>query len=59
MANKKYKVVDLYDGIDVVGYANDRTTAKKLARMQAADTDGECYVVILVYDEQEQKYVVE
>lgn len=42
---KKYKVYDLYEGKDVVGYADTLNEVKRLAREWFRDTDGECCIV--------------
>lgn len=40
----KYKVFDMYEGADKLGYCNNITSVKKMAREQYNDTDGECSV---------------
>lgn len=42
---KKYKVYDIYEGKDTVGYADTIEEVKKLAKSWYRDTDGECYIV--------------
>ena len=53
---KKFKVVDLYDGKDVLGYADNMWEVKRLARQQVNDTDGECSVYYYPFDEVSGKY---
>lgn len=42
---KKYKVYDLYESKETLGYADTMDEVKLMARDQAEATDGECYVV--------------
>lgn len=42
---KTYKVYDIYEAKDVVGYADTLEEVKKLARSWHRDTDGECCIV--------------
>ena len=39
---KKFKVYDLYDGADCIGYADTLEEVRKIAIQQYDDTDGEC-----------------
>jgi len=52
----KYKVVDLYDGRDFLGYAEDMRGVKKLAKKQYEDTDGECSIFYYPFIEGIGKY---
>lgn len=42
---KKYKVYDIYEGKETLGYADTMGEVKLMARDQAEATDGECCVV--------------
>ena len=42
---KKYKVYDLYEGKDTIGYADTMGEVKKIVRRRIDDTDGECECV--------------
>jgi hypothetical protein len=42
---KKYKVYDIYEGKETLGYADTMDEVKLMARDQAEATDGECLVV--------------
>lgn len=53
---KKYKVYDIYEGKDTLGYADTLTEVKKLAREQSRDTDGECYIVYAELNPETGKY---
>ena len=53
---KKYKVVDLYDGKDVLGYADTKQEIKRLANERIDDTDGECDIYVLTLDPEVNKY---
>lgn len=39
---KKFKVYDLYEGVDCIGYADTLKEVKRIAKQQYNDTDGEC-----------------
>lgn len=52
----KYKVVDLYEDRDFLGYAENMTQVKKLAKKQHDDTDGECCIFYYPLDEKTGKY---
>ena len=41
---KKYKVYDLYEGKECIGYADTLREVKKIARTQYTETDGECAI---------------
>ena len=47
MTNEKklWKVVDMYEGYELLGYVDTKREALKLAHERADDTDGECYIV--------------
>lgn len=53
---KKYKVYDLYDGKDCIGYADTLKEVKKLAREQYNDTDGECAIYYAELNQDTNKY---
>ena len=53
---KKFKVYDLYEGKDTIGYADTMADVKKIARQRADDTDGECSVFYAELDPETQKY---
>lgn len=42
---KKYKVYDIYEGKETLGYADTMDEVKLMARDQAEATDDECCVV--------------
>lgn len=54
----KYKAVDIYDveGREVIGYADNLNTVKKLARERITDTDGECLIEVRILNPETQKY---
>ena len=43
---KEFKLVDLYDGYDVVGYTNSINELRKMIKDYVRDTDGECYLSV-------------
>jgi len=43
---KRYKVVDIYEGIQCIGYADSLIEVNIIYRQQMADTDGECNIVV-------------
>ena len=53
---KKYRVYDIYEGKDVIGYADTLTEVKRIAREQIEDTDGECMVVYAELNPETGKY---
>lgn len=53
---KKYRVYDIYEGKDVLGYADTLTEVKRIAREQIEDTDGECMVVYAELNPETRKY---
>lgn len=53
---KKYKVVDIYEGREFLGYADSMAEVKRLARGQVEDTDGECLVVFYSLNPETGKY---
>nr|DAK69979.1 MAG TPA: hypothetical protein [Caudoviricetes sp.] len=53
---KKYKVYDLYEGKDVIGYGDTLNEVKRLAREQYRDTDGECCMVYAELNPKTGKY---
>lgn len=52
----KYKVVDTYEGFDLIGYANTLKEVKQLAKQQYEDCDGECSICYYPLNEKTQKY---
>lgn len=53
---KNYRVVDLYEGITIVGEADTLEETNKMVKNWVADTDGECYVQIHKYDNELKRY---
>ena len=53
---KKYRVYDIYEGKDTIGYADTLTEVKRIAREQIEDTDGECMVVYAELNPETGKY---
>lgn len=53
---KKYKVYDLYDYKEVLGYADTMQEVKRLARERMDDTDGECCIYYAELNKDTQKY---
>lgn len=53
---KKYKVYDIYEGNDTVGYADTIEEVKKLARRWYDDVDGECCIVYVELNKESGKY---
>lgn len=53
---KKYKVVDLYNGKEMLGYADNLNEVKKIARRQLVEADGECAIYYYPYDGSKKKY---
>lgn len=53
---KKYKVYDLYEFKECIGYANTIKEVKKIAREQYSATDGECQIWYAELNKQTQKY---
>jgi len=56
MENKKFKVVDLYDGKETLGYADSLNEIKKIARKRLIETDGECQVFYYPLNDETGKY---
>ena len=54
---KKFKVYDLYDGKDVLGYADTLSEVKKIARTQYEATDGECAIFYAALNPETNKYM--
>ena len=42
----KYRVIDTYDGIVLVGYAKNETEVDNLCKYQDEETDGECWLIV-------------
>lgn len=53
---KKYKVYDLYDGKDVLGYADNMCEIKKIAQEEYEETDGECAIYYAELNTETNKY---
>lgn len=53
---KRYKVYDLYDGKQTIGYADTMQEIKRLARQQYDDTDGECAIYYAELNPETLKY---
>ena len=53
---KKYKVYDLYEGKITLGYADNISEVKKLARAEYNDTDGECSIFYAELNPETNKY---
>lgn len=53
---KKYKVYDLYEYKETLGYADNIRGIKKLAKERYNDTDGECDIWYVQLDIEKQKY---
>ena len=53
---KKYKVYDLYEGKECIGYADTLKEVKKLAREQYNETDGECSIYYVELNQKTNKY---
>lgn len=43
---KQYKVVDLYEGTQCIGYADTLDEVCDIYRQQIEDTDGECRIIV-------------
>ena len=54
---KKFKVYDLYEGKDVLGYADTLFEVKKIARSQYVATDGECAIFYAELNPETNKYM--
>lgn len=52
----KYKVYDIYDLTEVLGYCNTIAEVKDLARQRIEDTDGECECVYAELNPETGKY---
>lgn len=53
---KRYKVIDLYEGYDVIGYADTLAEVKAMAKEYYMDTDGECDINFMQLNEKTQNY---
>lgn len=53
---KKYRVYDLYDYKEILGYADTMKEVKRLAEERYNDTDGECDIWYAELNEETQKY---
>ncbi|MBR1555707.1 MAG: hypothetical protein IJ644_10010 [Oscillospiraceae bacterium] len=54
---KKYRVVDLYENTGILGDADTLEDAQTIAGQWEYETDGECDVVIMQWDDTYQAYV--
>lgn len=52
----KFKVYDIYEGKEVLGYAENLQEVHKLKNKRIGDTDGECYVVYAQLNPESGKY---
>ena len=53
---KKYRVIDLYGNTGILGDADTLENAETIAGKWEYETDGECYVVIMQWNEVYQAY---
>lgn len=53
---EKYKVYDLLEEKEVLGYAADLVEVKRLAKERYEDTDGECLVMYAILNKETNKY---
>lgn len=53
----RFKLVDLYDGYDLVGYADDVSGLMKMINSYNRDCDGECWLCVYEWDEELKKYI--
>jgi hypothetical protein len=53
---KNFKVVDIYEGRDLLGYADTMQEVKKLAKQRVNDTDSECLIEVRELDTNINKY---
>lgn len=53
---KRYRVYDLYEGKQIIGYADTLQEIKRLARQQYDDTDGECAIYYAEFNQETLKY---
>lgn len=54
---KKYKVYDLYEYKETIGYADTMPEVKAIARERDNDTDGECAIYYAELNEDAGKYM--
>lgn len=54
----KYKIYDGYEGTELIGYADNISDAKTIAKERVNDTDGECYVFGKELDEETGEYKI-
>lgn len=55
---KKWKLVDSYEGWDVLGYFDHLNSVKKVCRERDLDTDGEWSPILYKWDEKRQQYYI-
>lgn len=55
---KRFKVYDLYEANDCIGYADTLAEVKKIAREQYDETDGECDIFYAELNQATNKYDV-
>lgn len=53
---KLYKVVDWYEGYEVIGRTDSMNEAIKILRERFKDTDGECTVELFKLDKSTNRY---
>lgn len=51
---KKIKVVDLYEGYELIGKAKNLEEVKKISQNWFNDTDGECHLIYIEPDEKDK-----
>ena len=53
---KKFKVYDLYDGKETLGYADSMQEVREIGRKRFDDTDGECLLCYAELNPETNKY---
>lgn len=53
---EKYKVIDVYEGRETIGYTSNLNTVKRMARERITDTDGECLIEVRELNVDTNKY---
>ena len=53
---KKYKIYDICEGKDVLGYADTIDEVRRIAKKQSRDTDGDCCIVYAELNPETGKY---
>jgi hypothetical protein len=52
-----FRALDIYEGVEVIGYGNTREQLDIHFRDRDNDTDGECYLIAQKYDSKINKWV--